>query len=88
MSPQTRRWDARAAASRPRSTCELKGSRWQFEHIAKKDAELLDTLKKAAMQVTEADQEAFRKATAPAYDAFYQRFGQDARDFIEAIRKL
>ena len=32
-------------------------------------------------------QEASRKATAPAYDAFYQRFGQDARDFVETIRK-
>jgi tripartite ATP-independent transporter DctP family solute receptor len=62
--------------------------RWQFDFITKKDAELLDTLKRAGMQVTEADQEAFRKATTPAYDAFYQRFGQDARDFVEAIRKL
>ena len=79
LKPQHRKSVEEAAAE---------AGRWQFDYIAKKDAELLDTLKKAGMQVTEADQEAFRKATAPAYDAFYQRFGQDARDFIEAIRKL
>lgn len=62
--------------------------RWQFDYIAKKDQELLDLLKKAGMQVTEADQEAFRKATAPAYDAFYARYGDAARQFVEAIRKL
>jgi tripartite ATP-independent transporter DctP family solute receptor len=62
--------------------------RWQFDYIAKKDSELLETLKKAGMQVTEPDKEAFRAATAPAYDAFYDRFGADARTFVEAIRKL
>jgi tripartite ATP-independent transporter DctP family solute receptor len=62
--------------------------RWQFDYIAKKDGELLETLKNAGMQVTEPDKEAFRAATAPAYDAFYGRFGADARAFVEAIRKL
>jgi tripartite ATP-independent transporter DctP family solute receptor len=62
--------------------------RWQFDFIAKKDAELLETLKKSGMQVTEPDKEAFRAATAPAYDAFYGRYGNDARTFVEAIRKL
>lgn len=62
--------------------------RWQFDFIAKKDAELLETLKKSGMQVTEPDKEAFRAATAPAYDAFYGRYGNDARVFVEAIRKL
>lgn len=62
--------------------------RWQFDHIAKRDQELLDALKKAGMQVTEPDKEAFRAATAGAYDAFYGRYGNDARAFVEAIRKL
>jgi TRAP-type transport system periplasmic protein len=62
--------------------------RWQFDYIAKKDAELLDTLKKAGMQVTEPDKEAFRAATAAAYEAFYSRYGNDARAFVEAVRKL
>ena len=61
---------------------------WQFDFIAKKDAELLETLKKGGMQVTEPDTDAFRAATAPAYDAFYGRFGADARSFVEAIGKL
>ena len=61
---------------------------WQVDYIARKDAELLDALKKAGMQVTEPSQEAFRQATAPAYEAFYAKFGDDARTFVEAIRKL
>jgi TRAP-type C4-dicarboxylate transport system substrate-binding protein len=40
------------------------------------------------MQVTFPDQEAFRKATAPAYDAFYAKFGDRARKIIETIRGL
>jgi TRAP-type transport system periplasmic protein len=63
-------------------------TRWQVNYIAQKDAELLDALKKAGMQVTEPDKEAFRAATAAAYEAFYARFGQDARTFVEAVRKL
>jgi tripartite ATP-independent transporter DctP family solute receptor len=62
--------------------------RWQFDFIAKKDAELLESLKKAGMQVTQPDAEAFRAATAPAYEVFYDRFGADARTFVEAVRTL
>jgi TRAP-type C4-dicarboxylate transport system substrate-binding protein len=40
------------------------------------------------MQATEPDQEAFREATAPAYEVFYGQFGDDARDFVEAIRGI
>jgi hypothetical protein len=63
-------------------------TRWQVDYIARKDSELLETLKKAGMQVTEPDKEAFRQATAPAYDAFYAKFGDDARAFVEAVRKM
>lgn len=63
-------------------------TRWQVDYIARKDAELLEALKKAGMQVTEPDKEAFRQATAPAYDAFYAKFGDDARAFVEAVRKM
>jgi TRAP-type C4-dicarboxylate transport system substrate-binding protein len=40
------------------------------------------------MQVTTPDQAAFRAATAPAYDAFYAKFGPEAKVIIEAIRAV
>lgn len=61
---------------------------WQFSYIAQRDGELLQSLKSAGMEVTEPDQEAFREATAPAYDAFYSQFGDDARNFVDAIKGL
>jgi tripartite ATP-independent transporter DctP family solute receptor len=61
---------------------------WQVNYIAQRDGELLDTLKQAGMEVTEPNQEAFRAATAPAYDAFYEKFGDDARNFVEAVKGL
>jgi TRAP-type transport system periplasmic protein len=62
--------------------------RWQFEYIAALDEDLLSRLEEAGMAVTEPDKEAFREATAPAYDAFYKEFGDDARSFVEAIGEL
>lgn len=62
--------------------------RWQFELIAQKDGELLETLKGAGMQVTMPDQAAFRTATEPAYEAFYARFGDPARQFVEQVRAM
>jgi len=61
---------------------------WQFNFIAERDSELLETLKAEGMQVTEPDQEAFRAATAPAYEAFYKGFGDDARKFVQDIQGL
>jgi tripartite ATP-independent transporter DctP family solute receptor len=61
---------------------------WQFDYIAQRDQELLEELKKAGMEVTEPNKEAFRAATAPAYDAFYAKFGDDARNFVKAIEGL
>ena len=61
---------------------------WQFDYIAQRDKELLEALKKEGMEVTEPDKEAFRTATAPAYDAFYAKFGDDARNFVKAIEGL
>ncbi|WP_439579369.1 TRAP transporter substrate-binding protein [Elioraea sp.] len=62
--------------------------RWQFELIAQKDGELLETLKRAGMQVTTPDQAAFRTATAPAYEAFYGRFGDPARRFVQQVQAM
>jgi TRAP-type C4-dicarboxylate transport system substrate-binding protein len=45
-------------------------------------------MKAKGMQVTTPDREAFRKATAPAYDAFYAKFGDRARKMIETIRGM
>ena len=61
---------------------------WQFEHIAALDDELLERLVEAGMTVTEPDRDAFREATAPAYEAFYGQFGDDARAFVEAMGAL
>jgi TRAP-type transport system periplasmic protein len=49
--------------------------RWQFDYMSQRDGELLEALKKAGMQVTTPNADAFRAATAAAYDAFYARFG-------------
>ena len=61
---------------------------WQFNYLAERDGELLETLKGNGMEVTQPDREAFRAATAPAYDAFYGQFGDDARNFVEAVKGL
>lgn len=62
--------------------------RWQFTYIAQRDEELLQRLKDAGMQVTAPDREAFVQATQPAYDAFFARFGDEARAFVHAIGDL
>ncbi|GGK21104.1 TRAP transporter substrate-binding protein [Salinarimonas ramus] len=61
---------------------------WQFEYIAARDEELLSALEEAGMRVTRPDRQPFVDATQPAYDVFYERFGDDARTFVEAIRAL
>jgi tripartite ATP-independent transporter DctP family solute receptor len=61
---------------------------WQFNYARELDTKLLDTLKQQGMQVTMPDQEVFRAATAPAYDAFYGKLGQEARTIVEAIRAV
>ena len=61
---------------------------WQFDYIAQRDTELLELLKDAGMEITKPDPAAFREATKPAYDAFYERFGDDALKFVKAINDL
>jgi tripartite ATP-independent transporter DctP family solute receptor len=63
-------------------------SYFQLDFVANLDKKLLEDCKAKGMQVTFPDQEAFRKATAPAYDAFYAKFGDRARKIIEAIRGM
>jgi TRAP-type transport system periplasmic protein len=65
-----------------------KASHFQMDLVASQDKKMLEDLKAKGMQVTVPDQEAFRKATAPAYDAFYAKFGDRARKIIETIRGL
>jgi tripartite ATP-independent transporter DctP family solute receptor len=62
--------------------------RWQFDLIASKDDELLETLKRAGMQVTTPDRAAFRTATLSAYEAFFTRFGDPARRFVQQVQAL
>lgn len=61
---------------------------WQLNYLAEKDAELLAQLRDAGMKVTEPDGEAFREATAPAYEVFYEQYGDEARSFVEAVGEL
>lgn len=61
---------------------------WQFNYLAERDGELLEALKDGGMEVTQPDRDAFLAATAPAYDAFYNQFGDDARNFVEAVKGL
>jgi TRAP-type transport system periplasmic protein len=63
-------------------------SHFQMDLVANLDKKLIEELKAKGMQVTYPDQEAFRKATAPAYDAFYAKYGDRARKIIETIRGL
>jgi tripartite ATP-independent transporter DctP family solute receptor len=63
-------------------------SYWQLDYIAGLDKKLLDDCKAKGMLVTTPDREAFRKATAPAYDAFYAKFGDKGKQIIEAIRGM
>jgi tripartite ATP-independent transporter DctP family solute receptor len=63
-------------------------SYWQLDYIAGLDKKLLDDCKAKGMQVTTPDREAFRKATAPAYEVFYAKFGDRGKKMIEAIRGM
>jgi tripartite ATP-independent transporter DctP family solute receptor len=63
-------------------------SYWQLDYVANLDKKLLEDCKTKGMQVTFPDQDAFRKATAPAYDAFYAKFGDRGRKIIETIRGM
>ena len=63
-------------------------SYWQLDYVAGLDKKLVEDCKGKGMLVTTPDQEAFRKATAPAYDAFYAKFGDKGKKIIEAIRGM
>ena len=63
-------------------------SNFQLDMVANLDKKLLDDMKAKGMQVTMPDRNAFRTATAPAYDAFYAKFGDRAKKMIEAIRGM
>jgi len=61
---------------------------WQLRYMGERDAELLESLKAGGMEVTEPSKEAFREATVPAYEVFYEQYGDEARDFVEAMQGL
>ena len=63
-------------------------SYFQMDLVANLDNRLLNDLKAKGMQITTPDREAFRKATGPAYDAFYAKFGDRAKKIIETIRAM
>lgn len=61
---------------------------WQIEYIAAKEEEILGNLKEAGMQVSEPDRASFKTATEPAYEAFYAKFGDEARELVKAIQDM
>ena len=63
-------------------------SSFQLEMVANLDKQLLEDKKAKGMQVTTPDRNAFRTATAPAYDVFYAKFGDRAKKIIEVIRGM
>ena len=63
-------------------------SYWQLDYVAGLDKKMVEDCKGKGMLVTTPDREAFRKATAPAYDAFYAKFGDKGKKIIEAIRGM
>jgi TRAP-type C4-dicarboxylate transport system substrate-binding protein len=63
-------------------------SYWQLDYVAGLDKKMVEDCKGKGMLVTTPDQEAFRKATAPAYDVFYAKFGDKGKKIIEAIRGM
>ncbi|HEX7512662.1 MAG TPA: hypothetical protein VF464_04745, partial [Candidatus Methylomirabilis sp.] len=63
-------------------------SYWQLDYLTSLDKKLLEDCKGKGMLVTTPDREAFRKATGPAYDAFYAKFGDKGKKIIEAIRGM
>ena len=66
----------------------VEASNFQLDMVANLDKKLLEDMKAKGMQVTMPDREAFRQATAPAYDTFYAKFGDRGRKIIETIRGL
>ena len=63
-------------------------SDFQLDLAEAQEDQLLDELVGFGMQVTNPDQEAFRDATAGVYDIFFERFGDQARDYIARIEGL
>ncbi|MCL1999840.1 MAG: TRAP transporter substrate-binding protein [Planctomycetes bacterium] len=59
---------------------------WQMNLCADADTELLERIKSAGIQVTQANIPAFMKAVEPVYDVFIGRHGDDAKKLIEAAR--
>ncbi len=70
------------------SDAVTEASNYQLDLVANLDKQLLTDMKAKGMQVTTPDPEAFRKATAPAYDVFYAKFGDRAKKMIETIRGM
>ena len=57
----------------------------QRKAVRDDDARLLGELKKAGMEVNEADRAAFRQAVLPLREEAFKEFGQKAQDWIAAI---
>ena len=82
-------WTALSADLRKIAEESLReASNFQLDMVANLDTKLLEDMKGKGVQVTLPDRDAFRVATAPAYDVFYAKFGDRGRKIIETIRGM
>ncbi|MBN1481627.1 TRAP transporter substrate-binding protein [candidate division KSB1 bacterium] len=66
--------------------CVRASSEWQLNYMRTLDVELEKKIKETGMEFTYPDQELFRKACLPAYEAIYEKLGPKAKKIVEKIR--
>ncbi len=64
------------------------GQALQLGMALKADNEMLEELKKKGMQVTNPNQDEFRKAALPVYEIFFKKYGEKAKKLAEDIKNV
>jgi tripartite ATP-independent transporter DctP family solute receptor len=65
--------------------CIVEAGEWQMDFVENSDEENLQKIIDAGVEVTYPDMEEFKEATAPVLEIFYEEYGDDARNLIQAI---
>jgi tripartite ATP-independent transporter DctP family solute receptor len=68
--------------------CLDESSRWQLAYMAELDQELEQKMKEYGIEISYPDRNAFEKASEPAYQEIYSQLGDQARIYVEDIKKL
>ena len=68
--------------------CLDESSLWQLEYMHSMDMELEKKMKEYGVQFTYPDRMVFEKACQPAYEAIYEKLGEEAENYVEAIKSL